>query len=111
MTKYYTKQDEAFTEVTFSDGLLISMIVEKHIKDALFNATSLINDTIKARIDNHFSTMDLSDLIDDKVSAAIDDYDIEDKVDTAVADYDIDAKVTEHIDDFLSNANIQVSIR
>lgn len=111
MNTYYTKQDEAFTEVTFSDGLLISMIVEKHIKDALFNATALINDAIKARIDEHLSTMDLGDLIEEKISAAIDDYDIEDKVDTAVDDYDIDAKVTEHIDDFLSNANIQVSIR
>lgn len=111
MNTYYTKQDEAFTEVTFSDGLLISMIVEKHIKDALFNATALINDAIKARIDEFLSTMDLGDLIEEKISAAIDDYDIEDKVDTAVDDYDIDAKITEHIDDFLSNATIQVSIR
>ena len=107
MNTYYTKQDEAFTEVTFSDGLLISMIVEKHIKDALFNATALIN----ARIDEHLSTMDLGDLIEEKISAAIDDYDIEDKVDTAVADYDIDEKVSDHINDFLSNANIQISIR
>jgi hypothetical protein len=124
MTTYYTKQDEAFKEVTFSDGLLISMIVEKHIKDALFNATALINDSIIIRVNDavsnsniqekvkdHLATTNVGELVDNAISNAVRDYDYDGTIDSALDSVDIDELVLELVKEHLDSCSIQVSLR
>jgi len=123
MTTYYTKQDEAFTEVTFSDGLLISMIVEKHIKDALFNATALINDSIIIRVNDavsnsniqdkvaaHLETLDITNIVDEAVGDAVAEYDYDSVIENALDEVDIDEMVRERVTDHLDSSSIQVKI-
>lgn len=124
MNTYYIKQDNgAFAEVTFSDGMLISMVIEKHIKDAIFNAHSLINSAIAdkvnklcdelnitGRIKEHLSTMNMADVIDEQVASAISNYDYSDIIESATEGVDVDEMVSEAVQEYLSNTSIQVRI-
>jgi hypothetical protein len=124
MNTYYIKQDNgAFAEVTFSDGMLISMVIEKHIKDAIFNAHSLINSAIAdkvnklcdelnitGRIKEHLGTINMADVIDEQVASAISNYDYSDIIESATEGVDVDEMVSEAVQEYLSNTSIQVRI-
>ncbi len=124
MNTYYIKQDNgAFAEVTFSDGMLISMVIEKHIKDAIFNAHSLINSAIadkvnklcdelniNGKIKEHLGSMELHELVHESVANEINDYDYSEKIDNSLDNIDIDEMVSERVEEYLSNTSIQVRI-
>ena len=124
MNTYYIKQDNgAFAEVTFSDGMLITMIAEKLVGDSLLKATEVIKDTIQKRVSeviyqsdlgtrtlNYLSTMSITDVVDEAVKDAVKDYDYDGVIDNALDSIDIDEMVTQRITDHLDSSSIEVSI-
>lgn len=124
MNTYYIKQDNgAFAEVTFSDGMLITMIAEKLVGDSLIKATEVIKDTIQKRVSeviyqsdlgartlNYLSTMNITDVVDEAVKDAVAEYDYDGVIDNALDNVDIDEMVTEKITDHLDSSSIQVRI-
>lgn len=94
MNTYYIKQDNgAFAEVTFSDGMLITMLTEKLVKDALWNASAIINEGVNKRVSQEIDKLN----IDQSVQSIADDLDLEDL---------ISEKVQHHLED----CSIQVRI-
>ena len=124
MNTYYIKQDNgAYNEVTFSNEMLISMVIDKHIKEAIFNSTSFINSAISRKIDNalqnaniqgkvieHLGSMDIHERVNDAVSNAINEYDYDGVIENALDDVDIDEMVRERVTDHLDSSSIQVKI-
>lgn len=94
MNTYYIKQDNgAFAEVTFSDGMLITMLTEKLVKDALWNASAIINEGVNKR-----------------VSEEIDKLNIAQSVQSIADDLDLEDMVSEKVQDHLEDCSIQVRI-
>jgi hypothetical protein len=124
MNTYYIKQDNgAFAEVTFSDGMLITMIAEKLVGDSLLKATEVIKDTIQKRVSeviyqsdlgtrtlNYLSTMSITDVVDEAVKDAVAEYDYDGVIENALDDVDIDEMVREKVTDHLDSSSIQVRI-
>ena len=124
MNTYYIKQDNGtFAEVTFSDGMLITMIAEKLVGDSLLKATEVIKDTIQKRVSeviyqsdlgtrthNYLSTMSITDVVDEAVKDAVAEYDYDGVIDNALDNVDIDEMVAEKITDHLDSSSIQVRI-
>ena len=124
MNTYYIKQDNgAFAEVTFSEGMLITMIAQKLVEDSLLKATEVIKDAIHKRVSeviyqsdlgtrthNYLSTMDITDVVDEEVRKAVNDYDYSDMVESAADGIDIEEMVTEKVQDYLDSTSIQVRI-
>ena len=124
MNTYYIKQDNgAFAEVTFSDGMLITMIAEKLVGDSLLKATEVIKDTIQKRVSeviyqsdlgartlNHLSTVDIGELVDNEISNAVRDYDFSDTIESAVDGINIDEMVEEAVKEHMESCSIQVRI-
>lgn len=124
MNTYYIKHDNgAFAEVTFSDGMLITMIAQKLVEDSLLKATDVIKDTIQKRVSeviyqsdlgtrtlNHLSTVDIGELVDNEISNAVRDYDFSDTIESAVDGINIDEMVEEAVKEHIESCSIQVRI-
>ena len=84
MNTYYIKQDNgAFAEVTFSDGMLITMLTEKLVKDALWNASAIINEGVNKRVSEEIDKLDIAQ----SVQSIADDLDLEDMVKDSIHEY------------------------
>lgn len=124
MNTYYIKHDNgAFAEVTFSNEMLISMVIEKYLKDAILNATAFINEAIDRKVDKvcdelniqdkireHLGTINILDIVDDNVDQAVREYNYDAMVENAADEIDINEMVTEAVQEYLSNTSIQVRI-
>lgn len=84
MNTYYIKQDDGtFAEVTFSDGMLITMLTEKLVKDALWNASAIINERVHKRVSEEIDKLDIAE----SVQNVADDLDMEDMVKDSIESY------------------------
>lgn len=124
MNTYYIKHDNgAFAEVTFSNEMLISMVIEKYLKDAIFTSTEIINAAINRKVDKvcdelniqgkikeHLSAMELHELVNECVKDAVAEYNYDGVIDNVLDNVDIDEMVTEKVQDHLDSCSIQVRI-
>lgn len=84
MNTYYIKQDNgAFAEVTFSDGMLITMLTEKLVKDALWNASAIINERVNKRVSEEIDKLNIAE----SVQNVAEDLDMEDMVKDSIESY------------------------
>ena len=127
MNTYYTKNgDGTYQEVTFPIKSLIEMLVESYTKDAVFNATAMINeeiskavrdviapmvtDKVRPAVDEHLNTINIADIVDDHVDQAVRDYDYSSIVESVADDVNIEEIVEEKVRDHLDSCCIQVRI-
>jgi len=127
MNTYYTKNgDGTYQEVTFPIKSLIEMLVESYTKDAVFNATAMINekisnlvddvvapmvnDKVRPAVDEHLGTFNIADIVNDHVDQAVRDYDYGSIVEEAAGDVNIEEIVEEKVRDHLDSCCIQVRI-
>ena len=95
----------------------------KLVEDSLLKATEVIKDAIHKRVSeviyqsdlgtrthNYLSTMDITDVVDEEVRKAVNDYDYSDMVESAADGIDIEEMVTEKVQDYLDSTSIQVRI-
>lgn len=127
MNTYYTKNgDGTYQEVTFPIKSLIEMLVESYTKDAVFNATAMINeeiskavrdviapmvtDKVRPAVDEHLGTINVAELVDNEISNAVRDYDFSATIENAADGIDIDEMVEEAVREHLESCCIQVRI-
>ena len=127
MNTYYTKNgDGTYQEVTFPIKSLIEMLVESYTKDAVFNATAMINeeiskavrdviapmvtDKVRPAVDEHLNTINIADIVDDHIDQAVRDYDYSSIVESVADDVNIEEMVEEKVRDHLDGCCIQVRI-
>ena len=61
MNTYYIKQDDGtLAEVTFSDGMLHAMLTEKLVKNALWNASAIINERVNKRVSEEIDKLNIA---------------------------------------------------
>jgi len=84
MNTYYIKQDDGtFAEVTFSDGMLHSMLTEKLVKNALWEASAIINERVHKRVSEEIDRLNIAQ----SVQSIADDLDMEDMVKDSIESY------------------------
>lgn len=127
MNTYYTKNgDGTYQEVTFPIKSLIEMLVESYTKDAVFNATAMINeeiskavrdviapmvtDKVRPAVDEHLGTINVAELVDNEISNAVRDYDFSATIESAADGINIDEMVEEAVKEHLDSCCIQVRI-
>jgi len=123
MNTYYTKNaDGTFSEALIDSTDAVSLIRTNLINEALAKANKLvqeciestIDDTIKAKITDsileHLGTMNIADIVDERVDEAVRDYDYSGMIENAADDVNIDEIVEEKIKDHLDSCSIQVRI-
>lgn len=123
MNTYYTKNADG----TFSEALIDSTDAASIIKASLINEAiaktnklvqecidSTINDAIKAKITDsileHLGTMNIADIVDERVDEAVRDYDYSGMIENAADEVNIDEIVEERVRDHLESCTIQVRI-
>jgi len=84
MNTYYIKQDDGtFAEVTFSDGMLHAMLTEKLVKNALCEASAIINERVNKRVSEEIDKLNIAQ----SVQSIADDLDMEDMVKDSIESY------------------------
>jgi uncharacterized protein YrrD len=123
MNTYYKQDNGNFIETPISVDDAIAAIVQtavtnavNKVNDIIINSVTnrvecaLIESNIKAMVDAHLETADITNIVDEAVGNAVNDYDYDSVIEAALDDIDIDEMVTEKVTDYLDSTSIQVRI-